>query len=209
MKPIRSVNVVIWTLVLGAALVATLFGPLLLSVWRAQGYEHRAGPPELQRIVERADDAGSIASRYRAFPYGSISLEAGGCLGPCPPYMLTLYRDGRALLVTDHLLPNKKQAFTSRISPSVYARVTQLVFLARAASHEQHYSGGWTDDSEQVVRATSIGGTWEVSDYGEVSPPEVWALIQVLRSIRQSVEWTALKPQANNSFKPKPLRGSA
>jgi hypothetical protein len=195
MKRIRPTHVIAGSLIIGLAIVAISFGPLLLSVWRAQFYEHRAGPPELQRIVERADGSSGkdLRSNARVFPYESISLETGPCFGHCPVYVLTLYRDGRARLVTDHMLQTQRRTYAADISPLDYARITQMVFLARSAAHEAHYAGQWTDDSEAIIRATARGQTWEVSDYGGVSPPEVWALIEVLRSYRENIDWQSSK----------------
>jgi hypothetical protein len=193
MKRIRPAYVLISSSVILAVVAAIAFGPLLLPIWRAQLYEHRAGPPELQRLIERDDGptAKGLGSNARIFPYESISLETGPCFGPCPIYVLTLYRDGRARLVTDGFSAEQRKTYTASISPLDYARVTQLVFLARAAAHEPHYAGNWTDDSEAIIRAESGGRTWQVSDYGGVSPPEVWALIEVLRSFRENIDWQA------------------
>ena len=193
MKRIRPGYVLICSLVIFVVIAAISFGPLLLPVWRAHLYEHRAGPPELQRLIERADGPTpeGLGSNSKIFPYESISLETGPCFGPCPIYTLTLYRDGRARLVTDGFSAEKRQTYTARISPLDYARLTQLVFLARASAHESRYAGNWTDDSEAIVRADIDGRAWKVSDYGGVSPPEVWALIEILRSYRESIDWQA------------------
>jgi hypothetical protein len=191
MKRIRPTHVLVGSLIVGLVIAAILLGPLLLPVWRAQLYEHRAGPPELQRIIERAygPRGKDLSSDVTVFPYESISLETGPCFGRCPVYVLTLYRGGRARLVTDHLLPEQRRTYTAKISPLDYARITQMAFLARAAAHERHYAGRWTDDATSIIRANAEGHTWEVSDYGGVSPPEVWALIQVLRSWREDIDW--------------------
>lgn len=189
MKRIRLPHVVFWSLVLAAVIGAIFFGPLLLTVLRAQAYEHRAGSPELQRIVERADWSGNRVLSASIAPYDSISLETDPCFGPCPIYVLTIHRDGRARLVTDHLSRVQRRTYQATISHMDYARLTQLVTLARAAARENRYAGEWTDDSEAIVRATSRGTTWQVSDYGGVSPPEVWALIEILRSYRKNIDW--------------------
>ncbi len=194
MTRIRPLHVLACTLLLGLIAAAIVFVPLLLPVWRAQAYEHRAGPPELQRIIEEGmhgDEARALAARRDVFPYDSISLDSGACFGPCPVYVLTLHRDGRAHLVTNDVWTNQpgRRMYVGRISPIDYARVTQMVFLAKAAARESSYAGNWTDDAKMVVQANGPGVDWQVSDYGGVSPPEVWSLILVLSSFREGIEW--------------------
>jgi hypothetical protein len=194
MTHIRPLHVLACTLLLGLIAAAIVFFPLLLPVWRAQAYEHRAGPPELQHIIEErmhGDDASALMARRDVFPYDRISLDSGACFGPCPVYVMTLYRDGRAHLATNDVWTKQsgRRTYVGRISPIDYARVTQMVFLARAAARESSYAGNWTDDAEMVVRAEGPGVDWKVSDYGGVSPPEVWSLILVLSSFRESIDW--------------------
>ncbi|MBL8262631.1 MAG: hypothetical protein JNM58_09405 [Xanthomonadaceae bacterium] len=194
MTRVRPLHVLACTLLLGLIAAAVVFVPLLLPVWRAQAYEHRAGPPELQRIIEEGmhgDEARALAARRDVFPYDSISLDSGACFGPCPVYVLTLYRDGRAHLVTNDVRTSRpgRRTYVGRISANDYARVTQMVFLARAAARESSYAGNWTDDAKMVVQANGSGVDWKVSDYGGVSPPEVWSLILVLSSFREGIEW--------------------
>jgi hypothetical protein len=194
MTRVRPLHVLACTLLLGIIAAVIVFVPLLLPVWRAQAYEHRAGPPELQRIIEKRMDRGeasALMARHDVVPYDSISLESGPCFGPCPVYVMTLYRDGRAHLVTNGVWPKRpgRRTYVGRISPIDYARVTQMMFLARAAARESGYAGNWTDDAEMVVRANGPGVDWKVSDYGGVSPPEVWSLILVLSSFREAIEW--------------------
>lgn len=194
MTRVRPLHVLAFTLLLGLIAAAIVFVPLVLPVWRAQVYEHRAGPPELQRIIEErmnAGEASMLMARRDVFPYDSISLDSGACFGPCPVYVMTLYRDGRAHLVTNGAWTKQpgRRTYIGRISPIDYARITQMVFLARAAARESGYAGSWTDDAEMVVRARGPGVDWKVSDYGGVSPPEVWSLILVLSSFREGIEW--------------------
>ena len=194
MTRVRPLHVLAFTLLLGLIAAAIVFVPLVLPVWRAQAYEHRAGPPELQHIIEErmyGDEASALTARRDVFPYDSISLDRGMCFGPCPVYVLTLYRDGSAHLVTNDVWTQQpgRRTYVGRISPIDYARVTQMVFLARAAARESGYAGNWTDDSEVIVRANGPGVDWKVSDYGSVSPPEVWSLIFVLSSFREGIEW--------------------
>jgi hypothetical protein len=194
MTRIRPLHVLACTLLLGLIAAAIVFVPLALPVWRAQAYEHRAGSPELQRIIEKRmerDEASALLARRDVFPYDSISLDSGACLGPCPVYVMTLYRDGRAHLVTNGVWTKQpgQRTYVGRISPIDYARVTQMVFLARAVARESSYTGNWTDDADMVVWANGPGVDWKVSDYGGVSPPEVWSLILVLSSFREGIEW--------------------
>ena len=159
-----------------------------------EGTEEKA-TPTLQSYFESGelkwlDNTKSIEA---LLPYDSISLERGPCFGPCPVYTVTFYRDGHAVLVTDPLLPDHRKRYTGRIWPEGYARLTQLVTSEKIGAPKGNYAGQWTDDSRSIVRATSDGKTWEASDYGEVSPPELWVLIEILHVVREQVEWSPAK----------------
>jgi hypothetical protein len=131
----------------------------------------------------------TTASIRHLLPYESISLETTPCFGNCPVFFVTFHRDGRAVLVEDHSFKGKEKYYTGRIDPESFVRITQLALLARAVARESHYSGQWTDDTMSTIRATTLGRKWEVSDYGGVSPPEVWVLERFLRDLKSGVEW--------------------
>jgi Domain of unknown function (DUF6438) len=123
MTRVRPLHVLACTLLLGLIAAAIVFVPLVLPVWRAQAYEHRAGPPELQHIIEErmyGDEASALTARRDVFPYDSISLDRGMCFGPCPVYVLTLYRDGRAHLVTNDVWTQQpgRRTYVGRIRDS-------------------------------------------------------------------------------------------
>ena len=178
---------------IAGALVAmisfAILGPLAIQTWRDRPSKPQT--PTLQSHFESGElrHADSSKSFESLLPYDSISLERGPCFGPCPIYVMTLYRDGRAILVTDNVLENRK-TYQSKIRTEDYARLTQLVIAAKNASHESEYAGQWTDDSTSVIRATTDGQTWQVSDYGMVAPPEVWSLEVILHFYKENMEWS-------------------
>lgn len=131
------------------------------------------------------------------FPYESISLERTACLGPCPIYVVTFFNDGHATLVTENY-GEKKKSYTGEGGLLLYARLTQLVDLARPAAKEADYVAQWTDDYTAIIRVKSKNGVWRVSDYGEVAPPEVWALETLLHIYREKVEWKLVSEAPRN-----------
>ena len=122
-------------------------------------------------------------------PYESISLERTPCFGACPVYKLTFYRNGTAILEVQSLEFKQLKTFSGSISERDFARLTQLVNSAKKASYKTSYEGRWTDDYTAIITAESVDGKWTVSDYGQVSPIEVWALATVMHSFRESIEW--------------------
>ena len=122
-------------------------------------------------------------------PYESITVERGPCFGRCPVYRMTLNRDGTALLVTDHMLPDKALRYSTNVNLKDYARIAQLVEVARNASEKREYIGQWTDDYSVKITANDARGSWSVTDYGQVAPPEVWALEQIMFGMRSSLPW--------------------
>ena len=176
---------------IGVVAAGVVFGPAALQDWREHREAKKEESPSLQTLIESGEirhleKTDTIVS---LLPYESISLETTGCFGNCPIFHMTFYRDGHAIMISDHIIEGDAKKFTGKIWAQDYARLTQLVSLARAAAKHSDYAGTWTDDSTSIIRAKSGDIVWEVSDYGRVSPPEVWALDLVLRQYRDGVEW--------------------
>ncbi len=197
MSPARSVR---WAGVLATALGLSLLTAAAIwwPVLHHQPYESQPTatgtvPRNLQELVQRGDFGFPDASPEYVkslLPFDSISLERTPCLGRCPIYQVTFYKDGHATLVTEDWSERRKHHYTSSISILEYARLTQLVDLAKGAARESQYAGAWTDDSGALMRARSRNQTWEVYDYGRVAPVEVWALETLLHSFKENREWT-------------------
>lgn len=148
--------------------------------------------PTLQTYIEGGIqflDEDEKQNVLRLIPYQSISLEQTPCFGQCPVYVCTLYKDGRATLVTDNLRDNEKKYYIGNISLGDYARLAQMVTLAKGSSTKQNYMAQWTDDSTVIIRAQAKDDTWVVRDYGRVAPVEVWALESQLRAFKERIEW--------------------
>jgi hypothetical protein len=122
-------------------------------------------------------------------PYESITIERGPCFGDCPVYEMTLNRDGTALLVTDHLLKDEALRYSAKIDLYDYARLAQMVEIARTAAPRHEYTGQWPDDFGVTITAKSGDNTWQVRDYGQVGPPELWALEELLHGTRARLQW--------------------
>jgi len=185
-------KIIIASTVLSLSVAAVVFGPLVAQKFRqAHANQAQSAPPSLQSLIESGEirHLESTASIAHLLPYDSISLETSPCFGDCQIFLLTFYRDGRATLITDHFLPKERKRFTGKLWAQEYARLTQLISLAQASAKESHYAGTWTDDSSSTIRATENGKAWEVSDYGGVSPPEVWALDIVMTDLKDHIEW--------------------
>ncbi len=192
-KRIRWSFVFLAALALGMVIAAAIWGPVL-SHQRVKAKDANTEPSTLQDYVEQGHsaflDEKSKQRALRLLPYESISFERTYCFGDCPAYVFTLYKDGRATLVTDNLKGKGKKYYTAEIWLGDYIRMTQMVELARAASHEPGYMGQWTDDYTAIIRASSRSGSWTVSDYGRVAPVEVWALEMLLGNLKEQIEWT-------------------
>ncbi len=122
-------------------------------------------------------------------PFDSISLERTPCFGSCPVYKVTFNRNGTANLEVESWEFDQLKTFTGSISESDFARLTQLTISAKKAARKSGYAGQWTDDYTAIISAKSSDGTWSVSDYGEVSPIEVWALARILHDFKERIDW--------------------
>lgn len=175
----------------GLSLVAgfIVLGPMLTGA--SPSSPQGASAPTLQDYVRSGEirRLDSTASIKDLLPYESISLERTPCYGTCPVYTVTFHRDGQAILSTVNSSDEGVRTYRGKIAPTDFVRLTQLVGLAKAAADESAYAGRWLHDSSAIVRAKSADGTWVVSDYGRVSPPEVWSLALILHVFRENAEW--------------------
>jgi hypothetical protein len=175
------------------ALAAALyvFGPLLFQRLQPSPLPYPKGPT-LQSMMESGELKALDSPKSIAFllPYDSISLERTPCFGSCPVYLVTFYRDGHATLETNHLFPKDRDTYSGEIGLEDFARLTQLASLAQTAAKQKEYRGQWTDDYTAIIRVTAGNKTWEVSDYGQVAPSEVWALESIAHMLKEQVEWT-------------------
>ncbi|WP_457353770.1 DUF6438 domain-containing protein [Roseateles sp. P5_D6] len=128
-------------------------------------------------------------------PYDSISLERTACYGSCPVYVVTFFKDGKAVLEEKDLRDNRRTRYVGEMWIGEYVRLTQMVELARRSAQQTKYAGRWTDDYTAIVRATSKGETWSVSDYGRVAPVEVWALETLLHNFKEQGKWKPAAPR--------------
>lgn len=121
-------------------------------------------------------------------PFDVIVFERSLCFGDCPDYRMTLHRDGSAALV-DHTRGHSGR-FRGEISPATFARLAQLGQRARRSATKNDYMAGWTDDYWATITLHGYADSWQVTDYGEVAPIEVWALERLLHSEYERIAWT-------------------
>ena len=194
-KSFRWSFVTLAALVLSAVAACVIWVPVFLHD-RSVAAEEKAAEvvsrPTLQTFVEGGDFSYLGEKAKDVLPllqYDSISLERTPCFGPCPVYVVTFFKDGRATLETSNWQDGSKKYYEGKIWMGSYVRLTQMVDLARSVAHQSEYMGQWTDDYTAIVRASSGDETWTVSDYGRVAPVEIWALEVLLHSFQESSEW--------------------
>ena len=198
-KSVRWTIVSLLALVLVAISASVIFGPLAVrphgDTPKAKDAVTAGSKLTLQSFVEEGhfsfSDDNFKQRILPLLPYKSISLERTACFGPCPVYIATFYRDGRATLVTRNWQDKVKKHYTAKIWIGDYIRLTQMVELARKAADKSEYAGQWTDDYTAIISAKSDGQTWSVSDYGRVAPVEVWALESLLDAYKSQIDWTS------------------
>jgi hypothetical protein len=127
--------------------------------------------------------------QFRAnLPYGSISLQRTPCYGTCPVYTITLYRTGKADFEATRYLPNLGK-FTGEVDPFTYGRLCYLIDNSRLGEMKPSYSANWTDAPTCIVAFTEGTTRKEISDYGSVGPVELWAVQELIDTIRTRIEW--------------------
>lgn len=176
--------------VISLLVAGAILGPLMLHPTSPDPVQ--PVPTALQTFIESGYhyDEEKDADRIHALlKYDSIFLQRGPCYGDCPIYSVTFHRNGHATLAETNLDDGSERHYTAEIQFYEYARLTQMVDLARKAAHEAEYTALWTDDYEARVRAVSGTDTWTVLDYGQVAPVEVWALETLLHDTKERQDW--------------------
>jgi hypothetical protein len=185
----RRISLYVLCLVVAGVLLAAL--PLLYGK-HEPGYQHSEKSTLQSRLAKSGPTFGTASSEkgdLELVPFDTIVFERGPCSGTCPMYRMVLHKDGNATLVRDHLSTNSPSKFTGDVGSFHFARLAQLVSLARRSAEKDSYFGEWTDDYIVKISATAGGDSWTVSDYGQVAPPEVWALEELLHATYQNTEW--------------------
>ena len=132
------------------------------------------------------DDEG--AALRANLPYSSISLTRSPCFGTCPVYAVTFHRSGKAELDAVEFLPRKGK-FTGEVDLTTYGRLCYVIEQSRFKELRSHYSSSWTDQSTCVVTVAEGDRRIEVSDYGAVGPIELWAIQELIDSVRSGIDW--------------------
>ncbi|WP_152619974.1 DUF6438 domain-containing protein [Lysobacter sp. A03] len=170
-------------------LASVVLFSVLLGCQPVPQAEHVSWADQVQKGITKRSTIRDPARVRSLIPYESISIERSPCFGKCPVYKMTLHRDGKALLVDDHLLPDEARRYSAEMDLKDYARLAQLFEDTRTASRKTEYMGQWTDDYFVTITATDSQGSWSISDYGQVAPPKVWALQQALFRQYATLPW--------------------
>jgi hypothetical protein len=202
-SPEMHARTVRWANIAIISLSLALLGSLALWVpgafierEHAAADRSEARPATLQELIESGHARPEEISPQRLealFPFESISLERTPCYGGCPVYTVTFRRDGSATVERDDWQRRQRETYAGTIGRRDFARLTQLVQAAREVARDRRYRARWTDDYSANIRAESKDSTWEVSDYGEVSPPQVWALATILDAMKEQTAWTLIR----------------
>lgn len=139
------------------------------------------------RVTE--EEVKSVRDRL---PFDSISISRTGCLGSCPAYEMVLYRDGSAKLNAQAYLP-KIGKFVGEVRLNTYGRLCYLIESSHFSKMNSNYNAEWTCDSTCIVTVKSGKTVKTVSDYGQVGPIQLWAIQELLDSVKDNIEWTPTK----------------
>lgn len=125
-------------------------------------------------------------------PFDSISIRRTGCFGSCPVYEMVLHRDGSAEFNAEAHLP-KLGKFVGEAHLGLYGRLCYLIESSHFNEMSSSYRGNWTDDSTCIVTVTSGAKVKAVSDYGGVGPIQLWAIQELLDTVKNETEWKQAK----------------
>lgn len=182
-------------------ILSVLFAAVALPVICARLQEVQAAPAAASAV-----ESTSLHDRYREIfnpghtdeeaaalraklPFDSISLQRTPCFGTCPVYSVTFHRNGEAEFEAKEHLP-KLGKFSGKLDVATYGRLCYLIEQSRFQDLKDRYQASWTDDTTCIVTVSGGEKRKEVSDYGSVGPIELWAIQQIIDSVRESISWT-------------------
>ncbi|HEY3756752.1 MAG TPA: DUF6438 domain-containing protein [Opitutaceae bacterium] len=93
-----------------------------------------------------------------------VSLRRTECLGPCPSYKVTVYRDGRVEFVGyNHVAQAGKHE--KRIAPEKFRLLWKRIHQVRFWRMADRYTSDWTDHPHQIVTVRTETSEKSVDDY--------------------------------------------
>lgn len=142
-------------------------------------------PPEYRFLYDWA--RGTEETRA-ALPYTAITLDRTGCLGTCPSYRVTLFRDGRAQY-EGRAFTARKGNYSGTIIRGTYGHLCYAIDALGFLNMNARYSAPVTDQPSLTISVDSEDKHFEVSDYASQGPPELWVLGQAIDNVVNGIEW--------------------
>ncbi|HSB94317.1 MAG TPA: DUF6438 domain-containing protein [Flavitalea sp.] len=119
----------------------------------------------------------------------TIHFEAGGCLGECPIFSLTIYSNGTVIYHAS-MFNEKQGIFLSIIPKRKLARLTKAISDSVFFHLEDGYEAPCTCMPTYILEVTLIDGqTKRIEDYGPYGPYELQLLYKRMFRIRESHQW--------------------
>lgn len=119
----------------------------------------------------------------------SVALEHIPGDGRSPAYTVTYFRSGKAEYVGEEHA-ERIGHFHGELDERSFARLCQFVERMSFASLEKEYWGNWMHMPSVKVTVVKEGRSYEVLDYDEVGPPELWALEHALDGLASRTSWS-------------------
>ena len=166
---------------------------LLAPMWGQKRVPRPIEAPTALMQLRQALPDGEIAFGQRRdvvplIPVEEVTVERTPCFGPCPVYVATFHRGGRATL-TRKPIGGAKRDFIGTIQQRDFIRLAEMVLTARESTTDDEFVAQWTDDYSTIVRAHGPGWTWRVTDYGRVAPAPVYGLELYLDALYAHTQW--------------------
>lgn len=117
-----------------------------------------------------------------------IGLSRGMCYGPCPVYVVRLYRSGRAGFLGEHFV-DLMGPHEAEIAPEDMDTLALAVTSLGFDHLEPNYATGWTDASTTRTWIATQTGVIQVADDGGAGPRTLRLIEGLIDAAASELRW--------------------
>jgi hypothetical protein len=148
----------------------------------------------IQRWLAQQLDLGAEDSLLTSV--SEIDFESAASALLCGTHRITIRSDGSVVLFTErcrNATPRDRTTFcdvkTGHIYGHTFAKLAWLLDRNGFYEFKPHYDRSITDGAFETTRVTRNGRRYEVSNYADAGPLELWVIQRAVESVASSADW--------------------
>jgi len=168
---------------------------ILGAVGLACGADSGVPPAERAEYQYLRDgmSGGEVGEIWAALPYSRVTLQRGGCFGPCPIYTVTFTRGTGAgsggAAYEGGLFADRSGTFEGELDIYTYGRLCLRLDELGFRFFRESYTVNGIDLESVNVEAETTSGTRRVEEYGSEGPRNLHEVQRAIDAVADGIEW--------------------